>query len=59
MEIDYHEGNAHIPHVIALNRNWKKEIRGKRGATNQADPGSNPVTDRVSGIIKKTITISP
>ena len=53
MEIDYHEGNAHIPHVIALNRNWKKEISEKRGATNQADPGT-PVTERVSGIIKKT-----
>ena len=25
LEIDYHEGNAHIPHVIALNRNWKKK----------------------------------
>ena len=41
MEIDYHEGNAHTPHVIALNRNWKKEItRRKRGATNQTDPGT-------------------
>ena len=40
MEIDHHEGNAHIPHVIALNRNWKKEISGKKGATNQADPGT-------------------
>ena len=46
LEIDYHEGNAHTPHVIALNRNWKKEmIRRKRGATNQTDPGTPSQTE--------------
>ena len=25
LEIHYHEGNAHIPYMTALNRNWKNE----------------------------------
>ena len=54
MEIDYHEGNAHIPHVIALNRNWKKEIKGGKGS-HQPGRSRNPVTERVSGIIKTTL----
>ena len=53
MEIDYHGGNAHVPHVIALNRNWKKRNKREKGSQ-QPGRSKNSVTERVSGIIKKT-----
>ena len=54
MEIDYHEGHAHIPHIIKL-ENWKLEKRNKREkGSHQPGRSRNPVTERVSGIIKKT-----